>query len=68
MSRKDYEALARVIRAQVESLDYEEQDDFAEYGDSLLRKIAHDVADVLYQDNPRFNREKFLHAALGGES
>jgi hypothetical protein len=52
MSRRDYIALAGAIRA--------------EAGSSVAHKIASNVAHVLAADNPRFDRQRFLSAALGG--
>ena len=49
MSRKDYVSIAEVIKASAES------DDPREY-------IARNVADVLEQDNPRFDRARFMVA------
>jgi hypothetical protein len=59
MSRKDYVALAEAIRAEV--------DRFAgiEHAQVALENTAERIARVLYEDNPNFNREKFLYAALG---
>jgi hypothetical protein len=51
MSRRDYIALAEAIRA--------------EAGSSMANKIAAKIADVLAADNPRFDRQRFLSAALG---
>lgn len=61
MTRKDYEALAAAIR--------EEYDGFAGFPRQqfALQSVASRIADALYEDNPRFNREKFLFVALGEE-
>ena len=50
MTRKDYELLAGVIGG----MTYLNLIDCA--------TIAHDFADQLEQDNPRFNRNRFLEA------
>ena len=60
MSRKDYVALAAAIRAEYTAAAYQQ-----ETHDDAVIAVASKIADALYADNPRFNREKFLHAALG---
>lgn len=49
MSRKDYEAIAAVFKANK--------------GDEPTRQeLAKDLADLFKADNPNFNRERFLQA------
>lgn len=55
MSRKDYEALAAAIRAAKDVP-----------GDPY-RAVVDNLLDALAADNPRFDRERFLAAALGDQ-
>lgn len=53
MTRKDYELIAEVLRNFV-----------GDTGDVIDRdKMALELANALAQDNPRFNRERFLVAS-----
>lgn len=53
MTRKDYELIAKVLR-----------DFVGDGGDVIDRdKIAYELAKALSQDNPRFNRLRFLVAS-----
>jgi hypothetical protein len=54
MTRKDYQAVARVIR-----FNYENSDDQAK---SNIREIARELADHFKTDNSRFDRQKFYEA------
>lgn len=55
MSRKTYIELARVIREHTPRADLVR-------GDILLGSIAYALVEVCEQDNPRFDRERFLIA------
>jgi hypothetical protein len=58
MTRKDYVMIAEVIKTQIElSLKFGEDD--ARYG---AENIAQDLATKLGEDNPRFDRGRFLAA------
>ena len=58
MTRKDYVLIAEVIKTQIElSLKFDEDD--SRYG---AENIAYDLASKLSQDNPRFDRDRFLVA------
>lgn len=58
MTRKDYVLIAEVIKTQIElSLKFGEDD--SRYG---AENIAYDMASKLSQDNPRFDRGRFLVA------
>lgn len=61
MSRKDYEAIAAAIRAQADLYDAETEplELFA------VEATACRIADTLAEDNPRFDRDRFLDAAIG---
>lgn len=61
MTKKDYEALAQVIRWQWNLADANEN------GDALdaVERIANGMATVMEQDNPRFSRQRFLAACRG---
>lgn len=52
MTRTDYEVLAQVLK-----------EAFQRSGSSDIVGFAHSLADRLALLNPRFNRDKFLHAA-----
>jgi hypothetical protein len=58
MTRKDYVLIAEVIKTQIElSLKFEEEESRAG-----AQNIAYDLASKLSQDNPRFDRGRFLQA------
>lgn len=57
MTRKDYTAFARVLRDQ-----YERQDTTA--ARLAIEEVARDMARVFKADNGRFDRERFLDAAI----
>lgn len=59
MSRKDYVAIAAAIR---EAVRFTEVDP----DDVVVMQITQNIANVLEDENPNFNRERFLAAALGG--
>jgi hypothetical protein len=56
MTRKDYQVIAQIIK--------QNREDFVEFedGHTLTGIIAHQFANYAEQDNPRFNRAKFLTA------
>jgi hypothetical protein len=72
MTRKDYELIARTLKAYADADALTRQqceqagrelnmaDDSMHY---RLKSIADSLANVLQQDNPRFNRETFYKAA-----
>lgn len=53
MSKKDYERIARALRIWRPSEPNEQQ---------LYLSIVDQIAEVLKEDNPRFNKELFLRA------
>lgn len=55
MSRKHYVAIAAMIRRRVDA-------DATVGGHSITREIAEGLADVFADDNPRFDRARFLTA------
>jgi hypothetical protein len=58
MTRKDYVLIADAIRTQIEiSAKFEEEESRA-----AARNIAYDLAWKLSEDNPRFDRARFLTA------
>jgi hypothetical protein len=58
MTRKDYVIIANAIRTQIElSKKYEEEESRAG-----AQNIAYDLAWKLSEDNPRFDRHRFLVA------
>lgn len=58
MTRKDYENIAHVIRNQYDG-------EVSAVAGALIRDSARRFAEMLKRDNPRFDREKFMLAALG---
>ena len=71
MTRKDYELIARILRAYAES-DKLTRSQLERHNQTLstidtareirLQSIVDSFANVLSSDNPRFNRETFLKA------
>lgn len=57
MSRKNYEAIASVIKEAVRRTDDGDMDKLMP-----LYQLAHSLTVVLKEDNPRFDRAKFLEA------
>ena len=55
MTRKDYIAIASAIRRQAEA-------DAQKGGHTITQNIAWNIADVMKQDNMRFDRARFLNA------
>ena len=61
MTRKDYELIAKAIKAAKPS--DSTMADYAEMTRKLgWRNTVHSVAEALAGDNPRFDRERFLKA------
>lgn len=60
MSKKDYVAIAALLRDHAETIM-----DPTQAPDIALRDLVDGVADLFAADNPRFDRERFLNAALG---
>lgn len=59
MTRKDYELIAKALKTQLElSRGFGEED-----GEAAVKNIAHDLAEALALDNPRFDRARFLTAS-----
>ena len=54
MTKKDYIAIAEIIRTKLN------QDDITEV--NLVFKFIQSMADYFEKDNSRFNRVKFIHA------
>lgn len=59
MSKKDYEAIAKVLHGF--------QDTNRTVRAMLTRDVAERMADLFAADNPRFDRARFLHACETGE-
>lgn len=53
MSKKHYEAIARILSAE----DIENYDRW-----KAVESITHKIADYFATDNPRFNKQRFLDA------
>jgi hypothetical protein len=58
MTRKDYVLIAQVIKTQIEMSD-KFQEELSKVG---AQNIAYDLAWKLSEDNPRFDRARFLVA------
>ena len=54
MSKKDYKAIAKVIKR------YNPNE--MGYAHSLINEMIHDLCDYFQQDNPRFDKDKFIVA------
>jgi len=63
-SRKDYRAMARVIREQWEAEHEAGKLTHNIDGQLAIEALAFRVADMYAADNPHFRRELFLRAAL----
>lgn len=55
MTRKDYELMAKIIRANADRC-YESESIF------VIKDVANDLATALKEDNPRFDRVRFVEA------
>jgi hypothetical protein len=55
MTRKHFEALARIMRLNAEQAETQE-------ARHIVAGVASDLASYLYQTNPRFDRDRFLAA------
>jgi hypothetical protein len=58
MTRKDYVLIAQVIKAQID-MSNKFQEELSKVG---AQNIAYDLAWKLSEDNPRFDRSRFLEA------
>lgn len=64
MSRKDYELIAAVLAEAWRRAAGMEVADGAYDRMDTVRLVAHGLAEELAADNPRFDRERFLAAAM----
>lgn len=60
MSKRDYEALAALIKAQRIDEAYEE---WSQNVNGTLDELARDMAQYMASQNPRFDTDRFLAAA-----
>jgi hypothetical protein len=60
MSRKDYVAIAALLRDHANTLS-----DPTQAWDIAVADLVNDVADLFAADNPNFDRRRFLEAATG---
>ena len=58
MTRKHYVMVANSIRSDVDNTNSMD-------GLSAIQNVAYGLATAFAMDNPRFDRERFLNAALG---
>jgi hypothetical protein len=71
MTRKDYEALARILAEAVDAIRSEDRGDWG-YGDADkeeegFRRAVESLSGFLISENPRFSSEKFRTACGLGE-
>lgn len=67
MSRKDYVAIAAAIRAEREAwAGNPDEERYPAY--EALQCATESIANVLAVDNPNFNRDRFMEAALGKDN
>lgn len=59
MTRKDFEATAKILNAQKERTERDRN----QVGANMVDSIALDFADQFASENPRFDRAKFLQAS-----
>jgi hypothetical protein len=59
MTRKDYVMIAQVLRT---AINYERDFNKSEESAKAIQSVAEFMAGVLAQDNPRFDRERFIKA------
>jgi len=57
MTKKDYEAFAEIL-----NYTYQKSAQYLKKPDRLIEHLAEDIATILAEDNPRFDRERFLTA------
>lgn len=74
MSRKDYELIAASFAYTIEQIRLRRKDDTAPSvvaaslgRERAVRQAAHDMADRLLIDNPRFDRGRFMRAVDNSE-
>lgn len=66
MSRKDYAAVAAVLRDALDTIREDEELGVADdiEPDAVVMTVAYGLSDVFAADNPHFDRERFIAAAL----
>lgn len=64
LSRKNYEAVARILKTEVDALAARTRisDDSVWEVETVLAALSHDLANYFETDNARFDRAKFLAA------
>jgi hypothetical protein len=55
MTRKDYQAIAVIISSLADKYQFDD-------GRHVVSEVASDLADMMAEDNPRFDRQRFLDA------
>lgn len=67
MSRKDYVAVAEVLRETLATIREDESNGLGENiePDAVVMNVAYGLARVYEADNPNFDRDRFINAALG---
>lgn len=63
MTRKHFEAIATVLRQENAHLAQGNVPDYA--GQRTLSSLAYSLADAFEDDNPRFDRQRFIAACQG---
>ncbi len=65
MTRKDYEAIAEAIRWAYESIEPDYQPNTQDHMRNGISRASIALAEKLKQDNPRFDRTRFITACEG---
>ena len=72
MTRKDYEAIAGIIKDNCEGRYCSHHTGISPSAEwqsarGVVNRVASQLADYMATDNPRFDRDKFIQACDGGE-
>lgn len=65
MSKRHFEAIARIIRTQVEAIEQSGDPKSSQYSRTVasgIEFVARGLADAFASENPRFDRARFLQA------
>jgi len=65
LTRKDYVKIAEVINLSVAEIKADAELELIEPDLADISILAHRIADYMATDNPRFDKAKFVEAAIG---